>query len=137
MKGGNTMRRMAILLVVVALAAAACGGGGDDSGGSSETTAPSGGGSGNAAAGETVFQGTCATCHGPDAKGIEGLGKGLHDNVFVATMNDDEFVAFIKLGRPASHPDNTTGVDMPPKGGNPALSDDDLFDVVAFVRTLQ
>ncbi len=52
-------------------------------------------------------------------------------------MTDDEFVDFIKLGRPASHPDNTTGVDMPPKGGNPALTDDELYDVVAFVRTLQ
>jgi len=130
------MKRLAILLAVLALAAAACGGGSDD-GGSSETTAPSSGGSGNAAAGETVFQGTCATCHGADALGIEGLGKSLHDNAFVQSMTDDEFVVFIQTGRPASHPDNTTGVDMPPRGGNPSLTDDDLYDVVAFVRTFQ
>lgn len=130
------MRRLAILLAVLALAAAACGGGGDDSGGGSETT--SGGGStGNAAAGESIFQGTCAACHGPDAQGIEGLGENLHDNEFVQGNTDDEMVAFIKVGRPASDPDNTTGVDMPPKGGNPSLSDDDLVDVVAFLRTLQ
>ncbi len=131
------MRKLTILLAVVALAVAACGGGGDGDGGSSETTAGSTGGSGNAAAGEAVFQGTCSTCHGPDANGIEGLGKGLHNNTFVQSMTDDEFVAFIQQGRPASHPDNTTGVDMPPRGGNPALTDDDLYDVVAFVRTLQ
>jgi disulfide bond formation protein DsbB len=27
-------------------------------------------------------------------------------------------------------------VDMPPKGGNPALTDQDLYDVIAFIRTL-
>ena len=132
----NTMKRLAILLTVVALAAAACGGS-DDDGGGTETTAPSGGGSGNAAAGEAVFQSTCATCHGVDAEGIDGLGKGLHDNQFVQSNTDDEMVAFIKVGRPASDPANTTGVDMPPRGGNPSLTDDDLFDVVAFLNTLQ
>ena len=50
---------------------------------------------------------------------------------------DDELVAFIKVGRDPSDPLNTTGVAMPPKAGNPALTDDDLYDVVAFVRTLQ
>ena len=38
-------------------------------------------------------------------------------------------------GRPAYHPDNTQGVDMPPKGGNPALTDDDLLAIIAFQRT--
>lgn len=30
----------------------------------------------------------------------------------------------------------TTGVVMPPLGGNPALTDADLIDVIAYVRTL-
>ncbi|WP_448601203.1 hypothetical protein [Thermoflexus hugenholtzii] len=42
---------------------------------------------------------------------------------------------FIKKGRPATDPANTTGVDMPPKGGNPALTDQDLADIIAFLRT--
>lgn len=32
---------------------------------------------------------------------------------------------------------NTTGVAMPPKCGNPSLTDQDLADVVAYLRTLQ
>ncbi len=129
------MKRLAIMVAALALLAAACGGGDSDGGGATTTT--SGGGSGNAAAGAEVFQGTCATCHGPDAMGIEGLGKSLHDNAFVQGLTDAEMVAFIQVGRPASDPLNTTGVDMPPRGGNPSLSDQDLYDVVAFVRTLQ
>jgi disulfide bond formation protein DsbB len=130
------MRRLAILLAVLALVAAACGGS-DDDGASTETTAGSGGGSGNVAAGETFYQGTCATCHGPDAEGIDGLGKDLHNNTFIQSNTDDQMVAFLKVGRPASDPANTTGVDMPPKGGNPSLSDADLLDIVAFLDTLQ
>ena len=45
-------------------------------------------------------------------------------------------VAFLVVGRPADHPDNENGVQMPPKGGNQALSEDDLHDVVAFLNTL-
>lgn len=92
---------------------------------------------GDAEEGKTTFGKTCASCHGPDAKGLPGLGKDLHANVFVAGLSDAEMVAFLKVGRPASDPLNTTHVDMPPKGGNPALKDEDLADVVAFLRTLK
>ena len=89
------------------------------------------------AAGQKVFLGTCATCHGKDAHGLPRLGKGLHYNEFVKSKTDEELVGFIKTGRPAADPLNTTGVDMPPKGGNPALTDQDLQAVIAFVRSLQ
>jgi disulfide bond formation protein DsbB len=89
------------------------------------------------AAGQKVFLGTCATCHGKDANGLPRLGKGLHYNEFVKSKTDEELMAFIKTGRPAADPLNTTGVDMPPKGGNPALTDQNIADVIAFVRSLQ
>ena len=89
------------------------------------------------AAGQKVFLGTCATCHGKDANGLPRLGKGLHYNEFVKSKSDEEMIAFIKVGRPAADPLNTTGVDMPPKGGNPALTDQNIADVIAFVRSLQ
>ena len=92
---------------------------------------------GDAAHGAEVFAGTCSSCHGPDAMGIEGLGKNLHANAFVAQKSDAEMLAFLKTGRPASDPLNTTGVDMPPKGGNPALKVKDLADVIAHVRSLK
>jgi hypothetical protein len=39
-------------------------------------------------------------------------------------------------GRSTTDPANTTGVDMPPKGGTPSLSDEDLTDI-NYLRTLQ
>jgi disulfide bond formation protein DsbB len=92
---------------------------------------------GDAANGETLYDTTCIACHGDGGIGVEGLGKPLTTSEFVAGMNDDEFHDFLLVGRPASDPANTTGVDMPPKGGNPALTDDDLYDIIAYIRTLQ
>jgi mono/diheme cytochrome c family protein len=92
---------------------------------------------GDATAGEKVFMGTCVSCHGPDAKGLPGLGKDLHGNQFVAGKTDDDMVAFLTTGRPTDDPLNTTGVAMPPKGGNPALTNTDLLNVVAYVRALK
>ncbi|MEK7783972.1 MAG: cytochrome c [Chloroflexota bacterium] len=92
---------------------------------------------GDATAGKTQFASLCATCHGPDGKGIPGLGKDLTTSEFAKALPDAEFILFITQGRPASDPANTTGVDMPPRGGNPALTDQDLADIVAYVRTLQ
>ena len=60
----------------------------------------------------------------------------MTDSEFIAGLSDEELVAFIKIGRTTSDPLNTTGVDMPPKGGNPALNEDDLYDIVAFMRTI-
>jgi len=113
------------ILFLAALLLTACGGGG-------AAATPSG----DPAAGETVFLSTCASCHGPDAKGISGLGKDLTTSQFVKDQSDTELVAFVKQGRPGSDPANTTGVDMPPRGGNPALTDADLANIVAYVRTL-
>lgn len=100
----------------------ACGGGG--------------GGSTPAQQGEKVFMRICATCHGKDANGMPNLGKGLHNNQFTLSKTDAELVQFLKTGRPAADPLNTTGVDMPPKGGDPSLTDQDLQNVVAYLRTL-
>ena len=102
---------------------------------SSDTTTPSGV-AGDPVAGEQVYSSTCAACHGPAAEGVPGLGPALAGNEFVSSLSDDELVAFLEEGRPADHPDNATGIAMPPKGGNPSLTDQDLYDVVAFLRTL-
>lgn len=91
---------------------------------------------GDAAHGKELFV-TCAACHGPDAKGLPNLGKDITASAFVKGKTDDELVAFLKVGRDASDPLNTTGVAMPPKGGNPVLVDADLLDLVAYMRELQ
>jgi mono/diheme cytochrome c family protein len=87
------------------------------------------------ARGETLFA-QCAACHAPDARGIPNLGKDLVDSEFVAGLSDDELVQFIITGRPIWDPLNTTGIDMPGKGGNPALTTEDIQAIVAYLRTL-
>jgi len=119
------------LLVLAGLLLAACGGGAPAS-----TPTPQGP-VGDATAGKKAYDSTCIACHGADAKGMTGLGKDLTTSEFVKTTSDADMVAFIKIGRPASDPANTQGVDMPPKGGNPALTDQDILDIVVFVRSLQ
>jgi disulfide bond formation protein DsbB len=88
-------------------------------------------------AGETLFMSACAVCHGSDGQGLPGLGKNLVTSKFVAGKTDKELVEFIKVGRESDDPLNTTGVTMPPKGNNPALSDIDLANIVAYIRQLQ
>jgi mono/diheme cytochrome c family protein len=128
------LRRLILVLIILALssALAGCGGSKDPT---PEPPAPVG----DAAAGEKVYQTTCIACHGPDAKGVKGLGKSLHpvDSEFVRSKTDAELVEYIKVGRRTTDPLNTTGVDMPPKGGNPAMTEEEMFDVTAFMRTLK
>ena len=117
------------VLLIGALLAAACG--------SSPAAAPAAGPAGDPVVGKTKFEGTCSSCHGPDATGLPGLGKDLVTSEFAKGLTDAELLAFVKTGRPASDPANTTSVDMPPKGGNPALTDQDLLDIIAYLRTLE
>lgn len=87
--------------------------------------------------GSKLFSSSCVACHGPGGVGVKGNGKALVNNEFVQSLDDDGLLAFIKRGRDPSDPKNTTGVGMPAKGGNPALSDDDILDIICYLRTLQ
>ena len=134
-------RTLRILVVPIAMLFAlggivtACGG--SEEGATKGDNTAQGSGGGGSADGKELYAGTCASCHGPDAKGLDGLGKDLTTSEFAIDMSDDDLVTFIKQGRPASDPANTTGVDMPAKGGNPALTDDDLHSIVTYLRTLE
>lgn len=88
------------------------------------------------AQGQQLFA-LCAACHGPDGHGVPNLGKDLVTSEFVASLNDNDLMNFIKTGRPIWDPLNTTGIDMPPKGGNPAMTDADINAIIAYIRTLQ
>jgi mono/diheme cytochrome c family protein len=89
------------------------------------------------ASGSKLYASSCAACHGADGRGVQGNGKSLVDNPFCNSLDDDELLAFIKRGRDPGDPANTTGVGMPAKGGNPALDDDDILDIIAYVRALE
>ncbi|HBS29548.1 MAG TPA: hypothetical protein DEB06_08890 [Phycisphaerales bacterium] len=89
------------------------------------------------ASGDTLFHSTCIACHGKGGVGIPGNGKALASNEFIRSLDDDALLEFITKGRGPSDPKNTTGIQMPPKGGNPALSEDDILDIISYLRTLQ
>lgn len=80
---------------------------------------------------------SCAACHGEGAEGIDQLGLPLSTSGFVLGKTDKELVTFIKMGRSPWDPANTTGIDMPPKGGNPAITDDQLQQIVDYLRAVQ
>jgi disulfide bond formation protein DsbB len=87
--------------------------------------------------GKALFAQGCNACHGDNARGRAGLGKDLGHNAFVKSLGDPQLVGFLKRGRDVSDPLNTTRIPMPPKGGNPALNDKQLTDLVAYLRDLQ
>lgn len=89
------------------------------------------------ALGAKMYKVSCVSCHGPGARGLKNLGKDLVASRFLADADDEAMLAFLKKGRPASDPANTTKVDMPPKGGNPALNDEKMEAIIAFLRDLQ
>ncbi len=67
---------------------------------------------------------------------MPGLGKDMTASAFVAESSDAKLVEFIVRGRAGDDPANTTGVPMPPKGANPALTDADILLIVEFIRSL-
>jgi len=92
--------------------------------------------SGDAANGVALYNGSCIACHGPNGEGIEGLGKPWVGSDFINSSTDEAMVAFLNVGRPTDDPLNTTGIAMLPKGGNTSLTEADLLDLVAYMRTL-
>jgi mono/diheme cytochrome c family protein len=87
--------------------------------------------------GQQLFTSTCTGCHGAQGQGVPHLGKDLQTSQFVSGLNDFQLADFITEGRAVNDPSNTTHVPMPPKGGNPALSSQDIADIVAYLRQLQ
>ncbi len=92
---------------------------------------------GDADTGRKLYLRTCMSCHGASGEGLPGLGKPLRSSSFVADRDDAALVRFVEKGRAKNDPLNTTGMVMLPKGGNPSLKIQDLFDIVAFLRALQ
>ena len=119
----HATRILAVLLFALALVA--CG---DDAGTTLDPTAT---------VGEKVYEVACIACHATGGEGIEGLGKPLANSDFVVARTDQELLEFIVTGRGTADPENTSGVAMPPRGGRPNLSDNEILAVIAYLRTLQ
>lgn len=91
---------------------------------------------GDASAGALVYRTTCAACHGLRGEGLPSFGRALDTSTLVRDGDDDTLLRFLQAGRAADDPQNTTGIAMLPRGGNDSLTDQDLLDVAAHVRTL-
>ncbi len=134
------MKRYAYLSLVVAalaaLALSACGGGEAPARAMTPGAEKFTGLTGDATKGQSNFAATCSACHGLDAKGLPNLGRDLTTSPFVKDLTDAELINFLSIGREPTDPLNTTGVQMPPRGGNPAFTDQDLADVMAYLRTI-
>jgi len=87
--------------------------------------------------GKAVYLGTCASCHGPTGAGLPKQGANLRDSTFVAHRDDQGLTSFLKVGRQAWDQDSTLKLTMPARGGNPMLTDEDLWQAAAYVRELQ
>jgi mono/diheme cytochrome c family protein len=92
---------------------------------------------GDLADGRQLYLGTCAACHGAAGQGLPNQGTDLRGSAFVTDSSDDALQSFLAAGRPASDPNNTSGLPMPPRGGNLSLSDWHLGLIVKFLRTLR
>ena len=82
-----------------------------------------------------IWMATCRSCHGVVGEGVAGQGVDQRGSEFITSKTDAQLVAFISEGRLPSDPLSKTGMQMPSRGGNPLLSDEDLYHVVAYVRT--
>jgi len=141
----NRLMFVFVVILLLAVGVVACGGNEDPAptavpptAAPAEAAAPAVAAvpAGDAANGQTLFSTTCAACHGPAGEGVQGLGKDMTHSEFIAGLSDEELLAFVKEGRRIGDPLNTTGVDMPPKGGNPALTDEQLVDIIAYIRSI-
>ena len=124
------------LFLAMALAGASCSGEGATNAGPS-SPAPVVIIPGNPLEGAPLYRAVCATCHGADLAGVAGLGRSLVPSSFIADQSHDDLVTFIIEGRPIGHPDNITGVAMLPRGGNPSLNDQDIANIVAYIKAQQ
>ncbi len=84
--------------------------------------------------GQTVYQQTCATCHGANLEG--GIGATLNpiDKLpGVPNSLDPSFLISIITNGRQPQPGDPKQAPMPAKGGNSSLTDQDIKDVAAYI----
>lgn len=87
--------------------------------------------------GALIYNSTCATCHGKDGYGIESLAPTLNKSDWV-TGNKNKLIATVLFG--LTGPITVNGItpdvtgDMPGIGQNRKFSDDDVAQVISFIR---
>jgi len=82
--------------------------------------------------GRAVYEQYCVACHGTDAAGAMPGVSDLTDAAGPLAKDDVALFAAVRdgLSRPGG------ALSMPPRGGNPALADEELRAVLRYVRKL-
>ena len=93
-------------------------------------------GAGSVEAGGKLYQTRCSPCHGPDGKAATPTAQALNpkprdhtDGAYMNQLSQEHLAKVIKDGGPAVGKSPI----MPP---NPDLNDQQIDDIIAFVRTL-
>lgn len=81
--------------------------------------------------GKAIYLKTCYVCHGDDGSGNMPGVSDLSKNTRLFIEPEITLIARIKNGIPGS-----SGVSMPPKGGNPDLSDEQLKSVLHYIKQM-
>jgi disulfide bond formation protein DsbB len=84
--------------------------------------------------GQQLYAEACAACHGQQREGVPNLGNALVANQYIASLTDEQLLSFLRTGRGLDSPENTTGLVMPPSGGRPDLSDEQILSIIAYLR---
>lgn len=85
---------------------------------------------GDAAKGSKIYHETCIACHGADGRGAVPGAPDFTKSGGVLSKPHSVMARHIKQGfREPGKP-----IAMPPKGGNPDLTDQDILDVHAFLH---
>ena len=87
--------------------------------------------------GRDLFLATCSACHGAAGQGMPNQGPDLRNSQAVARSSEEEMLAFVIRGSTPGQPGNKTGLAMPPRGGNGALSDRQIGQIIKYVRSVQ
>lgn len=86
--------------------------------------------------GADLFARSCAGCHGAQGEGVPGLTEPLRGSERLRALSDEQLIILIKDGIAADDPANSSGLAMPPYGGNRSLSDGQLQMIVDHMRRL-
>ncbi len=82
-----------------------------------------------------LYEQACASCHGANGAGVNGLGSALSQSNLIKTTSDEALLAMIRVGRALDDPQNTSGLVMPPSGGRPDLTDEQMKLVIQVLRS--
>lgn len=88
--------------------------------------------SGEAKSGESLFNANCASCHGENAAGQDGIAPPLIHRIYEPNHHGD--ASFFRAAKQGVRAHHWRFGNMPPVEG---VSEDDVAKIVVYVRTLQ